>query len=79
MNAIDEHIESMGMRLKPSKCRTFSLKSGKPSKVDFYIKEDRIPNLFEEEQKFLSKVVFPSGKSSETFDYIKGIFEDKLE
>ena len=79
MNVIDSHIESMGMRIKPSKCRTFSLKSGKPSKVDFNIKEDRIPNLFEEEQKFLGKVIFPLGKSSDTFEHIKGIFFEKLE
>ena len=79
MNLIDEHIESMGMRLKPVKCRTFSLKSGKPSKVDFNIKKSIIPNLFEEEQKFLGKVVFPSGKSSDTFNHIKEIFKMKLD
>ena len=43
------------------------------------LKEDRIPNIFEEEHKCIGKVIFPSGKSSDTFEHIKTVFQDKLE
>ena len=67
------------MRLKPSKCRTFSIQSGSPSVLDFYVDENRIPSIYEEEQKFLGKVIFFSGKSSETFNLLHNDFKDRLE
>jgi hypothetical protein len=43
MTKINNQILSMGMKLKPSKCRTFSLKSGKPTQVEFqlYLKKTK--------------------------------------
>jgi len=79
INEIKKSIESMGMMLKPSKCRSFSLKSGSPSVVSFFIGETRISSVSEEEQKFLGKVIFYLGKSTETFDYVKTILMKKLE
>ena len=78
IHEINNHIESMGMHLKPSKCRSFSIKSGKPSIVPFYIGNYEIPSIAHEEQKFLGKVIFFSCKASETFNYFKEIFENKL-
>ena len=40
---IQSHIESMGMVLKPSKCRSFSLVKGKPTFVDFKIGDNVVP------------------------------------
>ena len=71
-------IESMGMRLKPAKCRSFFIRSGVPSRINFSIGETEISNIFKEEQKFLGKPLFPTGKLSEAFDYIKSKFETKL-
>ena len=68
----------MGMRLKPAKCRSFSIRSGLPSRIQFTIGETEIPNIFQEEQKFLGKLLFPTGKLSDVFDYIKSEFEAKL-
>ena len=68
----------MGMRLKPAKCRSFSFRSGIPSRINFTIGETEIPNMFQEEQKFLGKLLFPTGKLSDVFDYIKSEFETKL-
>ena len=79
MNRINSQVESMGMRLKPSKCRTFSLKSGKPSQVVFQLDGTRIPTIFEEDQKYLGKLVFPMGKSEETFQLFHATFLEKLE
>ena len=68
----------MGMKLKPAKCRSFSIRSGLPSRINFTIGETEIPNIFQEEQKFLGKLLFPTGKLSDAFDYIKREFETKL-
>jgi len=68
----------MGMRLKPAKCRSFSIRSGLPSRINFTIGETEIPNIFQEEQKFLGKLLFPTGKLSDAFNYIKSEFETKL-
>ena len=50
-------------------------RSGVPSRINFTIGETEIPNIFQEEQKFLGKLLFPTGKLSDAFDYIKSEFE----
>ena len=57
-NEIKSKIESMGMRLKPAKCTSFSIRSGVPSRINFTIGETEIPNIFQEEQKFLGNFYF---------------------
>ena len=68
----------MGMRLKLAKCRSFSVRSGVPSRINFTFGEIEIPNIFQEEQKFLGELLFPTGKLSDAFDYMKSEFETKL-
>ena len=65
INQINSHIQSMGMLLKPSKCRAFSIQSEKPSIVQFYIGDIFIPFIAQEEQTFLGKDIFFSSKSKE--------------
>ena len=79
VSEIHSHINSMGMSLKPSKCRSFSLVKGKPTVVDFHIGENLIPSILHEEQKFLGKVQFFHGKSQDTFDYLKETFKARLD
>ena len=57
----------MGMRLKPATCRSFSIRSGVPSRINFTIGEPEIPNIFQEEQKFLGKLLFLTGKLSDAY------------
>ena len=75
---LSAHIQSMGMQLKPSKCRAFSIKSGRPAIVSFHIGNHPIPSIAQEEQKFLGKVIFFSGKSKDTLAYFKDTFQTKL-
>ena len=75
MNVINARVKTMEMKLKPSKCRTFSIQSGVPNETKFFLEEVEIPTIFEEDQKFL----FPTGKSSETFNHVKSTLETKLE
>ena len=79
ISEINSHIQSMGMKLKPSKCRAFSIRSGKPSIVPFYIGNQPIPSIAHEEQKFLGKVIFFSGKSKDTLNYLHDTFKERLD
>jgi len=45
INDIKSKIESMGLKLKPSKCRSFSLSSGKPTNIEFQIGDDIVPSI----------------------------------
>ena len=79
MDLINSRIQSLGMKLKPSKCRSFSITSGTPNDMNFDIQGTVIPTIFHEEQKFLGKVLFPLGKSKDTFIYLKSELLAKLE
>ena len=79
INKIHSHVSSMGMKLKPSKCRSFSLSSGKPKDEAFYIGDNRVPSICDEEQKFLGKLLFFNGKSEETFVHIRDIFKNGID
>ena len=79
LSQISEKINTMGLKIKPSKCRSFSLKSGSPSKIYFKIEENVIPSIADEEQKFLGRLLFFSGKSEECFKYLKETITTKLD
>ena len=79
ISEIHSYINSMGMSLKPAKCRSFSLVKGKPTVVDFHIGDNLVPSILHEEQKFLGKVQFFHGKSQNTLDHIKDSFKEKLD
>ena len=72
MNQVAQQINSMGMKIKASKCRLFSLTSGKPSKIKFNFEGTEIPSIANEEQKFLGRVLFYNGKSEECFFICSG-------
>ena len=69
----------MGMKLKPSKCRGFSLCAGKPKAEIFHIGDNDVPSIRDEEQKFLGKLLFYSGKPEETFNYIKDTLQKGID
>ena len=79
INTINNHTISMGMKLKPSKCRSFSISSGKPTDVIFFIGDAKVPSIKDEDQKFLGKLLFFSGKSEETYNHIREIFKEAME
>ena len=59
------------MKIKPTKWRRFSLCAGKPKVEIFHIGDKNVPSIRDEEQKFLGKLLFFSGKPEETLNYIK--------
>ena len=79
INKINANIKSMGMKLKPSKCRSFSICIGKAKNVPFHIDDNQIPSICEEDQKFLGKLLFFSGKSGDTFEHVKKTLIEALD
>ena len=79
IDEIHRNISSMGMRLKPSKCRSFSISAGKAVDVPFHIGDSRIPSIRDEEQKFLGKLLFFSGKSEETYKLVHDTLKEALD
>ena len=79
INTIQKNITSMGMRLKPIKCRQFSCVSGKPKDIEFHIGDNRMPCIRDQEQKFLGRVLLFSGKSEDTLKLIKDTLKHALE
>ena len=71
INKIHSHISSPGMKLKPSKCRSLSLCSGKPKNEAFFIGDNLVPSICDEKQKFPGKLLFFNGNSEETFKHVK--------
>ncbi len=79
INDIFSNINSMGMKLKPSKCRSFSISAGKAQDIPFHIGHNRIPSIRDEEQKFLGCLLFFNGKSEETFKLVYDTLKEALE
>ena len=79
ISEIHNNINSMGMKLKPSKCRSLSIQAGISKDVPFHISDNRIPSIRDEEQKFLGRLLFFSGKSEETFKLVYDTLKDALE
>ena len=58
LNEIADKVNSLGKKIKPTKCRSFSIRSGKPSKIDFLIEGNNIPSIANEDQTFLERLLF---------------------
>ena len=78
INNLQDYTQSMGLQLKPSKCRSLSLLSGRPTAVNFTIAGNHVKTLDEDPQKFLGSLVTFSGKTSEIFTMIKDKLNTKL-
>ena len=69
----------MGMKIKPSKCRSLSISSGTSSIIHFHVGPDDIPSITEDDQKFLGCLLFFKGKSKEVFEYVRKTIITKCE
>ena len=69
----------MGLKLKPSKCRSLSITGGSSSEVPFYIGDTEVDSIAKEPHKFLGSTITFSGKQSDIFEVISSHFTDRLE
>ena len=60
----------MGIKLKPGQCLSFSVSGGKACDIPFFVGDFEIPSIKNEEQKFLGKILFFTGKQEKTLSLI---------
>ena len=56
INDLQEKTQSMGLTLKPTKCRSLSICSGVPKVVDFHIDGKRVTPVKENVNRFLGSL-----------------------
>ena len=72
----------MGLTIKPSKCASLSIQSGKSTDTSFYLTENNIKVPIEliknKPQKFLGSIVTALNKPQDMFEFLFDKFETKL-
>ena len=68
----------MGLKLKPSKCKSLSIVSGQPQSIDFHLGEDILETLEKEPHKFLGSFITFKNKQSEILQLVLEHFETRL-
>ena len=69
----------MGLAFKPSKCRSLSIVSGKPTNVPFYLStQTPINSVITHPHKFLGSVITPTCSPSDYFSHMREKLEEKL-
>ena len=76
---IESKATSMGLAFKPSKCRSLSIVSGKPTNVPFYLStQTPINSVMTHPHKFLGSVITPTCSPSDYFSHLRDKLEEKL-
>ena len=70
INTISDQTKSMGLKLKPSKCRSLSVCGGTATSVPFYLSDDEISTLDQDPHMFLGSLITFRNKPAEVYDYI---------
>ena len=78
INLIDNCCKSMGLKLKPSKCRSLSIVSGSSCDIPFTIDGVNLETLKTKHHKFLGSSITYSGKQSDIFEIISDHFSTRL-
>ena len=78
INSICEWTESMGLKLKASKCKSLSIVSGKSTPISFTLNGTALETLDKDSYKFLGSTITFSGKQKETLKVIIDHFESRL-
>ena len=70
INKISNLTKSMGLKLKPSKCRSLSIVCGKAQAIKFNLDESVIPTLDEEPHKFLGSLITFTNTPLDVYNYL---------
>lgn len=71
MTNLQAKTKSMGLVLKPVKCKSLSLKSGKPTEITFKLGDFNVPTIRDEPHSFFGSIITFDGKSQDTFQHIR--------
>ena len=78
ISKINSLTDTLGMKLKPAKCRSLSIIRGSPCNLPFQLGDNVIPSVETESHKFLGALITFNNKDSEMFDYVKQMLENGL-
>ena len=70
---------SMGLKLKPSKCKSISIVSGKPTSISFLMGDDILDTLEKEPHKFLGSTITFSNKQCDILESVKSFLLTRLD
>ena len=79
INKFQKSFCSMGIKLKLNKYRYLAILYGISSQFSFYIGDNQIPCIYDEEQKFLAKLLFFFSKSLNRHNHIHNTLKAPLE
>ena len=79
LNEISVWTKSMNLKLKPVKCKSLSIVSGKPTPIEFKLGENNVSSIKDDPHKFLGSHLSFSGKQQDVFDHVKDHFCTRLE
>mgnify|MGYP003407069818 CR=1 FL=1 len=75
---LNDLTNSLGLKLKPTKCNSLSIASGKPTNIQFALGDTPIPSIQENPIKFLGAFISYDGKPQETYNYLASQLKTKL-
>ena len=79
LNEISSRLESMNLNLKPAKCWSISICSGKPTKVEFEVQGNPINPIGESPKKYLGSIITFNLKSAEVASFVREKLKTILE
>ena len=78
INNLTKYSTSMGLTLKPTKCRSLSICAGSPKEIDFKIDDSVVQSVKQSPQRFLGSHITFKQKTSDAFDLIAYELDTKL-
>ena len=79
INEINSCCKSMGLKLKPSKCRSLSIVSGSSEEIFFEIDGNKVETLTSKHHKFLGSTISFTGKQRDILEVVEEHFLSKLQ
>ena len=79
IDKLQQWTTSMGLKLKPSKCKSLSIVSGQSQSVNFSLGEDVIETLEKEHHKFLGSTITFQNKQADIYEVVHEHFETRLQ
>ena len=78
INSLSDHTKTMGLKIKPAKCRSLSLSRGSSVANVFTVEKEEIPTLDNEAHKFLGSLITFNNTSSDVADYLSDKIQTSL-
>ena len=79
MNEINDITKSIGLTLKPVKCKSISIHSGKSDDCTFAIRDVVLKSLTDAPEKFLGSNISYKGKSKDIHELVKNKLEGMMD